>query len=163
MVLEDVLRKNMDVVFCGTAVGSLSAKRGCYYANPSNKFWKTIYKVGLTSRLLKPEEYLMLTDFNIGLSDIVKSSSGVDSQIQIENNDVEVFKTKMLQYSPKIIAFNGKKAAQEVLQRFGKELGYGMQSEKIGNSILFVLPSTSGSASRWWQESYWQELARIID
>jgi len=39
MVLPDVLTPGLQVVFCGTAAGTASAKRGAYYAGPGNQFW----------------------------------------------------------------------------------------------------------------------------
>jgi len=47
--LPDLLRPNLDVVFVGTAAGRYSAALGAYYARPSNLFWPTLHKVGLTS------------------------------------------------------------------------------------------------------------------
>ncbi|NIR58662.1 MAG: mismatch-specific DNA-glycosylase, partial [Gammaproteobacteria bacterium] len=33
-VLPDVLAENLDIVFCGSAAGRVSAARGAYYAHP---------------------------------------------------------------------------------------------------------------------------------
>ena len=35
-ILPDVLAPGLDIVFCGTAVGNVSAQRGVYYAGPGN-------------------------------------------------------------------------------------------------------------------------------
>jgi len=35
--------------------------------------------------------------------------------------------------------------------------------DKIGNTKLFVAPSTSGSANGFWDESYWFMLKKIIE
>ena len=56
-VLPDLLSPSLDIVFCGTAVGTASACRGAYYAGPGNAFWPTLFRVGLTPRLFAPEEY----------------------------------------------------------------------------------------------------------
>jgi hypothetical protein len=70
MVLPDVLGPGLRVVFCGTAVGSASAKRGAYYAGPGNKFWPTLHAIGLTPRRLMPEEFRSVLDYGIGLTDL---------------------------------------------------------------------------------------------
>jgi len=56
MVLPDVLAPGLAIVFCGTAVGTVSARRRAYYAGPGNAFWPTLHRVGLTPRQLLPEE-----------------------------------------------------------------------------------------------------------
>jgi len=49
-VLPDMLAPGLRIVFCGTAVGSASARRRAYYASPGNSFWPTLFRVGLTKR-----------------------------------------------------------------------------------------------------------------
>ena len=71
-MLPDLLDYNLDVVFCGTGAGTESARRQHYYAGSGNKFWPTLYTVGLTRRRLRPSDYEMLLDFRIGLTDLVK-------------------------------------------------------------------------------------------
>ncbi len=53
-VLPDLLAPGLDIVFCGTGAGAWSARVGAYYAKPGNKFWPTLYAVGLTPRRLQP-------------------------------------------------------------------------------------------------------------
>ena len=55
-VLPNVIKPGLKIVFCGTAVGTVSAKRS-YYAHPQNKFWRVLHAVGLTPRLVTPEDY----------------------------------------------------------------------------------------------------------
>ncbi|PEO43281.1 hypothetical protein CN563_22840 [Bacillus sp. AFS026049] len=63
------------MVFCGTAAGNKSAQVGFYYASPNNKFWSAIHQVGLTPLQLKPNQYMDLLKFNLGLTDLVKEES----------------------------------------------------------------------------------------
>jgi hypothetical protein len=58
--LDDVLGHGFRVVFCGMAASTVSAEKGQYYAGPGNKFWKTLYEIGLTERELDPAEYRTL-------------------------------------------------------------------------------------------------------
>jgi TDG/mug DNA glycosylase family protein len=37
-ILPDVLMPGLKLVFCGTAAGTVSARRGQYYAHPQNRF-----------------------------------------------------------------------------------------------------------------------------
>ena len=103
MILPDVLKINLDVVFCGSAVGSASALKQAYYAGNGNKFYPILAKTGLTPVLLLPEQYKQVLEFNIGLTDMVKTVSGSDSILKKEDFDIEGFRNKILNYQPGII------------------------------------------------------------
>ncbi len=159
-VLPDILSDGLKVVFCGSAAGTKSAAKGAYYAGPGNRFWETIYRVGLTPRLLAPHEFATLRDYGIGLTDMAKSEFGPDSGLSALAYDPAGFRAKILRYEPAAVAFNGKGAGRAWSR--DAALGYGRQSEGIGDSAVFVLPSTSGMARRYWEESYWWELAGFV-
>ena len=63
-------------------------------------------------------------------------------------------------YSPRFLCFNGKKAASEALGR--KQVTYGVQPDRFGLTSLFVAPSTSAAARRWWNSELWQQLADFV-
>src|SRR5690606_20934561 len=88
MLLDDVLAPGLRVVFCGTALGTVSARIGAYYAGPGNRFWPTLHEVGLTPRMLEPREFRMLPRFGIGLTDVCKTRSGSDAEIGTAGFDV---------------------------------------------------------------------------
>lgn len=71
-VLPDYLAPGLRVVFCGTAVGETSAKRGHYYAGPGNEFWPLLYESGLVSEPLTPQDDARIVEFGIGLTDLAK-------------------------------------------------------------------------------------------
>jgi|TARA_R110000744_G_scaffold295735_2_gene405762 TDG/mug DNA glycosylase family protein len=163
-MLKDVLTHNLDVIFCGTAKGETSARLGYYYAGPGNQFYPILYKTGLTDKLLLPSNCYDINKYKIGLTDLVHAQSGNDNQLHDQNYDIKSFKTKIVKYNPKFIAFNGKKSAAFALGFKGKtnKVQYGLQSQKIGDTTLFILPSTSGSARGFWDEGYWVELSNLI-
>lgn len=159
-LLDDLLKPNLQVVFCGTAAGSKSAARSEYYAGTGNKFWSVLYEIGLTSERLSPSEYRRLLEFGIGLTDIVKDQAGMDSEIEFSHSDSEFLSSKITRYSPRIIAFNGKRAAQVFLKE--NKVSFGLQHLRIGSTRLFVAPSTSGAANGYWDFSHWTELAELV-
>ncbi len=57
------------------------------------------------------------------------------------------------------LAFNGKNPARAALER---DVAYGPQEEQIGGAAVWVLPSTSGAARRYWDVGPWRELAEAI-
>lgn len=164
-MLKDVLAHNLDVVFCGTAKGEASARKGFYYAGPGNKFYGILHQAEFTPKKLEPKDCFDINQFNIGLTDLVHTEYGNDNEISDESYDVDGFISKMEKYQPKIIAFNSKKGAAFVLgyQGITKLVQYGLQEKTIGQSKLFVLPSTSGSARRYWDEKYWFDLKQLIN
>ena len=163
MILPDLLFMNLKVVFCGMAVSTVSKERGAYYAGPGNKFWNVLFRIGLTPRQLEPEKYRELSYYGIGLTDMVKDQWGMDSQIQKSHFDRESLKEKIIKYKPEILCFNGKRAAQAYYGlTTAKQINYGTQPFGIGDAVVFVLPSTSAAARRWWNEEYWAEVAAYI-
>jgi TDG/mug DNA glycosylase family protein len=157
-VLPDLLAPALDIVFCGTAVGTASARRGAYYAGPGNAFWPTLFKVGLTPRLFAPEEYRDLKRYGLGLTDLAKTVSGADRSLSAEHFDCARLRRTVLKYRPGVLAFTSKRAAREFV---GHPMGYGLLRDKVGETALFVLPSPSGAARRYWSEAPWRELSRL--
>jgi TDG/mug DNA glycosylase family protein len=159
-VLPDVLAPGLKVVFCGTAVGDQSARAGAYYAGPGNQFWKVLFRVGLTPRQLRPQEFHLLLEYGIGLTDLAKTRFGSDSSLVASDFDCDALIVKIKKFAPQALAFNGKQAAKEFYNR--RYVDYGRWPEPLGQTVVFVLPSTSGAARRYWDESYWRELADFV-
>lgn len=161
-VLPDVLAPGLKVVFCGTAVGNRSAAVRAYYAGKGNQFWAVLHRVGLTPRVLEPSEYDRLLEYGIGLTDLAKNVFGNDDELFSDSFDVAGLRRKIEMFAPRVVAFNGKRAAEKFLGRKGIEIQYGLQPERVGKTIVFVLPSTSGAARCYWDERYWFELAGYV-
>ena len=157
-VLPDILAPGLAVVFCGSAVGAASARRQAYYAGPGNAFWPTLAKVGLTPHQLAPEEYKSITKYGLGLTDLAKTISGSDRILSSQHFDREGLRDKIIRYRPRVLAFTSKRAAQEFILH---PVDYGVMVETIGETTLFVLPSPSGAARRYWNEKQWRALARL--
>ena len=158
-VLPDVLRPGLRVVFCGTAAGTASARAKAYYAGPGNGFWRVLHETGLTPVQLHPGEFERLPEHGIGLTDICKVLHGSDLEVGTAELDVAGLAARIGEAEPDHLAFNGKNAARGALER---DVAYGSQQEQIGGATVWVLPSTSGAARRFWKVEPWQELAQAI-
>ena len=156
MILPDVLTCNLKIVFCGTAASKKSKLLKSYYAGPGNKFWKTLYDIGLTTKPLQPHEFKKLLHYDIGLTDICKTDYGNDNELDTSKYDVNAFRLKMLEYQPGIVCFNGKNAAKAYLNQ--KKVDYGYQNKRAGDSKIFIAPSTSGAANGYWNLDIWKGL-----
>ena len=162
-LLPDLLAPNLQLVFCGTAPSKASAAAKAYYAKPGNKFWTSLYAVGITPRRFAPHEYPALLALGIGLTDLCKGHSGIDSELPAGAFDVAAFERKLRKYRPQIVAFTSKNAAQNY---FGHAVGFGWypgnQTAKPATTRFFVLPSPSGLATRFFNIEIWQELGNDI-
>jgi TDG/mug DNA glycosylase family protein len=158
-MLSDVLQPGLRVVSCGTAAGAKSAQAGAYYAGPGNRFWPTLHRIGLTPRQLRPCEFPELLTYGIGLTDVCKIQAGADSTLAVGGFDAPRLIALLEQHRPRTLAFNRKKAVQIVL---GRNVSYGPQPEGIAGARVFVLPSTSGAARRYWDIGHWEELAAAV-
>ncbi len=96
-ILPDLMRFELDLVVCGTAVGRNSSKIKSYYAGRGNKFWSILKETGLTQIELKSQNYWSLTDFGIGLTDLAKKISGLDKDLQREDHDLFAFRKKIVE------------------------------------------------------------------
>ena len=146
-------------MICGSAAGRASARAGAYYAGPGNKFWPVLHEVGLTSRMLRPRDSALLLTYGIGLTDMNKRQSGSDGALSADADAPDEVRGKIEETAPAFLAFNGKRAAEAFL---GHKVSYGRQPEIVGGTIIYALPSTSGSASRFWDVGPWRELAAAI-
>lgn len=163
MVLPDILTNGLKVVFCGTAPGNVSAKAGAYYANNSNKFWEMLKKMGLTKEKMEAKNFRKVLAEGIGLTDMAKEQFGMDKVLKKEDFDKEAFEGKIMRYQPQVLCFTSKKAAQSYYGLSSSaDIHYGRQAETIGKTVVFVLPSPSPAAIRWWDESYWLEAGQYI-
>lgn len=160
-VLPDVLEHGLKVVFCGTAPGTVSATLKQYYAHPQNKFWRVLLDVGLTPRLFAPSEYPQLPAFGIGLTDIAKHSSGMDNQLprgSLGLNALSGLRRRIERCQPANLAFTSLTGGRKFL---GSKAAFGLQSQTIGPTQIWVLPSPSPAAHWNWDAHLhaWQALA----
>lgn len=156
-ILPDVLAPGLKVVFVGTAAGTVSAKLGAYYAGPGNLFWPTLHEIGLTPHVIEAQYYMMALEYGIGLTDLAKHTAGADKSLRVQDFDTHALRWKIKRAAPLAVAFNGKRAANVFYGR--RDLEVGRINVPLGNSAVFVLPSTSAMAKKYWDIGPWQELA----
>jgi len=160
-VLPDLLTSGLMTVFCGSAAGTSSVRLGAPYAGPGNKFWSVLAETGLTPTRFAPGNYRSLLDVGIGLTDLNKTQSGADSELTPKGDDTRSLLVKIEAFRPCQLAFTAKRPALAFLhQVFGlSQIEYGLQDRAIGGTSIFVLPSPSGLAVRWWNPDWWYRVA----
>ncbi len=159
-VLPDILRPGLRLVLCGTAAGTASSRSGTYYSGPGNRFWDILFETGLTSKRLHSSQFQEVIQYGIGLTDVVKMAFGSDASLPTEAFDPDRLRQNILTFQPRFLAFNGKRSAKAFFG--GSNFEYGLQNSKLGETSLFVLPSTSGAARGFWEPHHWYDLAELV-
>lgn len=160
--MPERLRPGLDLVFCGTAPGRQSALTKSYYAHPQNKFWRTLHQVGLTPRLIAPGDYEEVDALGIGLTDIAKFAYGMDHQLPKDSLGREAalaLRARIEKIAPRHLAFTSLTAGRAVM---GKAAKPGRQTESIGGTAVWILPSPSPLADNHWDIAPWRALARAV-
>ncbi len=157
-VLQDLLQPQLRVVLCGTAASTVSAAAGHYYANKQNKFWKILHETRLISDQLQPHQYHELLRHGIGLTDLVKTHFGMDNQIPLSKlaDPRARLRASIAVFRPTFLAFTSKTAGEKF---FGGKRNYGEQPQRIGETRVWILPSTSGAANGSWRPEIWHRFA----
>lgn len=158
-LVPDLLTDGLRLVFCGTAPSRASAAARAYYAKPGNRFWPALHEAGLTPRRFAPGEYSQLLELGIGLTDLCKHHAGVDAELPGDAFDVEALQSKIRRHRPRWVAFTSKTAASIALQG---PVEYGAQTQRWGDTRLYVLCSPSGLATRFWDSRWWNELGELM-
>ena len=140
--VPDVLAPGLRIVFCGINPGLRSAAAGAHFANPRNDFWRLLADAGLTPRKLEPDDQWDLLELGYGLTNAASRTTRGSSDLR--RGDFAGAAERLGQIArelrPKTIAFVGK-AAYEGTFRERPDLG--LHERKLGETALFVLPSTS--------------------
>jgi mismatch-specific thymine-DNA glycosylase len=162
--LPDYLRKGMKLVFVGFNPGENSARIGHYYAGRGNIFWPLLYDSGVVPEPLEYTDDKRLIEFGIGITDLVKRPTKGIEEIQRQEyaEGRFVLAQKLEQFTPRVIAFNGKLVYEKFAQRPCK---LGLQKEKLYGAHVFVLPSTSGqnAVGRGQKLRYFRQLAKFLE
>ena len=152
------------MIFCGINPGRVSAAAGAHFANPRNDFWRLLHAAGFTPRLLAPEEQFDAPRFGIGLTNAAFRTTPGSGDLRRADfaGAAERLEELARDLRPEAIAFVGKEAYRGA---FGERASFGLQERRLGNTFLFVLPSTSpANAAVGWDERlrWFGELRRLL-
>ncbi|XP_015126804.1 G/T mismatch-specific thymine DNA glycosylase isoform X2 [Diachasma alloeum] len=150
--LQDYLEPDLDLVFLGINPSLMAAHKGRYYAGPGNHFYKLLHASELVPRFINFEEDCNLLQHKIGLTNIVERAtrSSADLTTAEIRKGCDVVVEKMKRFKPKIAIFNGKCIYQVFGEKFRKnDFHFGLQPEKIGNTAVWVVPSSSARCSNF--------------
>jgi len=157
--VPDVLAPNLRVVFCGINPGFVSAAAGAHFANPRNDFWRLLHEADFTPRQLAPEEQFEVLTSGIGLTNAALRTTRGSGDLRRSDylGSADRLGALAEDLHPRWLAFVGKEAYRGV---FGERPELGDQARRLGDTRLFVLPSTSPANAavpyverlRWFRE-----------
>jgi len=140
--VPDVLAPGLRAIFCGINPGRLSAAARAHFANPRNDFWRLLHDAGFTRRRLEPHEQLEALEHRVGLTNAARRTTPGSGDLRAADfaGAAERLERISRELYPTAIAFVGKEAYRGV---FRDRPGLGLQERSLGDTLLFVLPSTS--------------------
>jgi double-stranded uracil-DNA glycosylase len=161
--VPDILGRGVRLVFCGINPGHWSARAAAAFANPRNDFWRLLHAAGFTPRQLEPKEQARLLDYGIGLTNAATRTTRGSGDLRAADfaGARERLERIARELGPRVIAFVGKAAYQGV---FRERPELGLQERTLGDTRLFVLPSTSpaNAAVPWDERLRWFQLLKEV-
>ena len=142
--VRDVIAPNLRVLFCGINPGLYTAAVGHHFARPGNRFWPALFAAGFTDRLLSPFDERELLKSGYGITNVVQRATASADQLTKEEIVAggELLQAKVLRYRPKVLAVLGVGAYRLAFNQ--PKTTIGRQQEKIGETVVWVLPNPSG-------------------
>jgi double-stranded uracil-DNA glycosylase len=161
--VPDYLGPGVRLVLCGINPGHWSAAARAPFANPRNDFWRLLHAAGFTPRVLLPEEAGELVPLGIGLTNAARRTTRGSGDLRKADfqGAAERLEEIARTLGPAVIAFVGKAAYTGV---FGGRAEHGLQERRLGDTSLFVLPSTSpaNAAVPWEERLRWFRALRAL-
>ena len=154
--VPDVLGPDLRVVFCGINPGFASDAAKAHFANPRNDFWRLLQASGFTSRLYEPSEQFEVLRDGMGLTNAAPRTTRGSGDLRRADfaGAAERLEQLACALRPGWIAFVGKEAYRGT---FNERPALGLQERRLGETRLFVLPSTSpaNAAVPWDERLHW--------
>ena len=161
--MPDVLAPGLDVVFCGINPGFHSDAKRAHFANPRNDFWRLLHAAGFTPRRIEPFEQFDVLQYGVGITNAAHRTTRGSSDLRRGDftGSAERLERLALELRPRAIGFVGKEAFRGP---FGGRPAHGLQNRRLGETLLFVLPSTSpaNAAVSWDERLRWFEALREL-
>jgi double-stranded uracil-DNA glycosylase len=109
LMVLDLFRPGLKLVFCGYNPSLTSGRSGHHYAHPGNRFWRVLFASGITDRLYKPEEDKRLLDLSIGFTNLCSRPTRRAEELSREEirAGAEGLRSKLEEFRPQVVAYTG--------------------------------------------------------
>ncbi len=163
--LPRLLRPGLRYVFIGFNPGIESARQGHYYAFRGNVFWGQMHESGLVPhKVTHLDDDDLFEHHDIGFTDLCSRPTVAAKDLstaELREGALRLL-DELAVHRPKVAVFAGRGVfatfARHALGLGAKQLNGredGIQPERLpggGETILYVIPSSSGLASGWHRE-----------
>jgi TDG/mug DNA glycosylase family protein len=142
--VPDVIGHGLRVLFSGINPGLYTAAVGHHFARPGNRFWPALLAAGFTDRLVSPFEERELLERGYGITNVVMRATAAADELSRDELRAggRQLATKVRRYQPRVLAILGLGAYRAAWER--PKAVIGRQEEKIGETLIWVLPNPSG-------------------
>jgi TDG/mug DNA glycosylase family protein len=160
-----IVGPDLRVLFCGINPGTRSGQLGQHFARPGNRFWKLLAASGLTDRLLAPAEQDKLLHYGLGITNLVDQTTASAAELSAAElrSGAPRLEHKAVALAPACVAVLGMQAYRVAFGR--PRADPGRQAERLGRSMLWLLPNPSGLQARYQMPEMiemWEELAAAV-
>lgn len=144
--LRDRIRPGVRILFVGINPGVRSSQMGHHFAGFSNRFWKLLYESRLVPEPIGYADDVRLPDWGYGITNIVaRPTPGIDTLRPDEFVTGRLsLRRKVLRHKPAIVALVGVTVFRALFPGRKGSVALGLQDERIGDAVVFVLPNPSG-------------------
>ncbi|WP_245782498.1 G/U mismatch-specific DNA glycosylase [Actinokineospora terrae] len=142
--VPDVIGAGLAVLFCGINPSLYSGATGRHFARPGNRFWPALHLSGFTPRLLDPGEQGLLTDYGLGVTNLVARATARADELSDDELTRGGHRLRGLvaEYEPRVVAVVGITAYRVAFA--APKAVIGAQAELFESVRVWVLPNPSG-------------------
>lgn len=161
--MPDVIKPDLDVLFCGINPGLWSAAVGHHFARPGNRFWKVLQLAGFSSELLGAEDDRRLLELGVGVTNLVPRSSAAAAELgrdELRAGGRRLVRT-VSRYRPRFVAVLGMGAFRTAFDR--PQAAIGEQPELLRGARVWLLPNPSGLQARYQLDDLAAAFAELRD
>ncbi len=163
--VPDVIRPGLDILWVGINPGLYTAAIGHHFGRPGNRFWPSLNGSGLLKEPITAWESERLLESNIGITNVVRRATATADELSRDElrRGARILRAKILRHEPKLAAFLGLGLYRDAFDRPKAKLG--LQEEKIGKTLLYVLPNPSGLNAHFQVPDYirlFREMGKLV-
>ena len=173
--LPDYVDSGLRILSIGLNPSIVSVRKGFYFANPRNRFWRAFDGSGLAASQGEPSpsrHRVLLEQDRIGFTDVVKRPSQQGHELRAGDfrRDAPRLLQLIEEIQPAWAWFHGKQAYRHFLNHAldlsPKELRWGLQARRIGEARVYVTPNPSPANAAYSLVDLrrrYRRLARYVD
>ena len=142
---RDLLKPDLELLFCGYNPSLRSGHTGRHYAHPGNRFWRVLHAAGITDRLYKPEEDEALLDLGIGFTNLCSRPTRRADELTRDEikAGADELRERLERYRPRAVAYTGIGVYKWF--RATSKVAWGLQEHPAVPDVTdVVVPSPSG-------------------